>query len=395
MLRRGFGAVGAAVIVGLALASAPAAASAHDSARVGDARADVSTSGSDERAADLVAEMTTAEQAASIVMGHIPTTDAAALHAYMQQGLGGFILMGANIPATDGELQTLTAALTVDPALPPLVAIDQEGGIVSRLDGDEFPASTSLKSQPVADSSAAFSARAAMVAKAGISVNFGTVADVTSDSSSFIYGRALGTDPPSAAERVEAATTAQEQVVASTLKHFPGHGAAPGDSHQAIPATGETIDEWRATDAVPFAAGVEAGASLLMFGHLAYTSVDPAPASLSPRWHDIAREEMGFDGVIVTDDLGMLQSSGIPEYADPVRNAVSAVVAGSDLVLMIAGSTPDTAGQIVQGLTAAADAGTLSADRLSAAATRVMSLRLESTAASTDWALCPECEPVD
>lgn len=395
MLRRRFGAVGAAVIVGLALASAPAAASAHDSARGGDVRADVSTSGPHEHAADLVAEMTTAEQAASIVMGHIPTTDAAAVHAYMQQGLGGFILMGANIPATDGELQTLTAALTVDPALPPLVAIDQEGGIVSRLDGDEFPASTSLKSQPVADSSAAFSARAAMVAKAGISVNFGTVADVTFDSSSFIYGRALGTDPPSAAERVEAATTAQEQVVASTLKHFPGHGAAPGDSHQAIPTTGETIDEWRATDAVPFAAGVEAGASLLMFGHLAYTSVDPAPASLSPRWHDIAREEMGFDGVIVTDDLGMLQSSGIPEYADPVRNAVSAVVAGSDLVLMIAGSTSDTAGQIVQALMAAVDAGTLSADRLSEAATRVMLLRLESTAASTDWALCPECEPVD
>ncbi|WP_311259318.1 glycoside hydrolase family 3 N-terminal domain-containing protein [Microbacterium sp. WCS2018Hpa-9] len=395
MLSRRFGAVGAAVIVALASSYAPASAVAHDPLRVGDARSDVSSSGSDEHAADLVSEMTTAEKAASIVMGHIPTTDAAALHAYMQQGLGGFILMGANIPATDDELLTLTAALSVDPALPPLVAIDQEGGLVSRLGSDEFPASTSLKTQPVADSAAAFSARAALVARAGISVNFGTVADITSDSSSFIYGRALGTDPQSAAERVEAATTAQEQVVASTLKHFPGHGAAPGDSHQAIPTTGETIDDWRATDAVPFAAGVDAGASLLMFGHLAYTSVDPAPASLSPRWHEIAREELGFDGVIVTDDLGMLQSSGIPEYADPVRNALSAVVAGSDLVLTIAGSTPDTAGQIVRGLTAAVDAGTLPADRLAEAATRVMSLRLQSTSATTDWALCPECEPAE
>lgn len=145
---------------------------------------------------------------------------------------------------------------------------------------------------------------------------------------------------------------------------------------------------------MPFVAGVDAGASLLMFGHLAYTSVDPAPASLSARWHEIAREELGFDGVIVTDDLGMLQSSGIPEYSDPVRNAVSAVVAGTDLVLMIAGSTPDTAGQIVQGLTAAVDAGSLPADRLAEAATRVMSLRLQSMSATTDWALCPECEPV-
>ncbi|CAN7370840.1 glycoside hydrolase family 3 protein [Microbacterium foliorum] len=394
MRRRRFGAVGAAVIAGLALASAPASASTHDTVRVGDVRSAASSSGTIDHAAALVSEMTTAEQAASIVMGHIPTTDAAALHAYMQQGLGGFILMGANIPATDDELRALTAALTVDPALPPLVAIDQEGGIVSRLGSDVFPASTGLKSQPVADAEAAFSARAALVAKAGITVNFGTVADITADSTSFIYGRALGTDPQTAAERVVAATEAQEQVIASTLKHFPGHGAAPGDSHQAIPTTGETLDEWRATDAVPFVAGVDAGASLLMFGHLAYTSVDPAPASLSARWHEIAREELGFDGVIVTDDLGMLQSSGIPEYADPVRNAVSAVVAGTDLVLMIAGSTPDTAGQIVQGLTAAVDAGSLPADRLAEAATRVMSLRLQSMSATTDWALCPECEPV-
>ncbi len=395
MLRRRFGAVSAAAFVALAMAAAPASAAAYASVHVGVARDETSSSATGGHAEALVADMTTAEQAASVVMGHIPTTDAAALHAYMQQGLGGFILMGANIPATDDELQTLTDALTVDPALPPLVAIDQEGGIVSRLGGDGFPASTVLKSQPASDTSAAFSARAALVAKAGITVNFGTVADVTSDPSSFIYGRALGTDPQTAAERVDAATAAQEQVIASTLKHFPGHGAAPGDSHSAIPATAETIDDWRATDAVPFAAGIEAGASLLMFGHLAYTSIDPAPASLSARWHEIAREQLGFDGVIVTDDLGMLQSSGIPDYADPVKNAVSAVVAGSDLVLMIAGSTPDTAGQIIRGLAEAVDAGVLPADRLADAAARVMSLRLESASATKNWALCPECEPAD
>lgn len=341
----------------------------------------------------LVAEMSTAEQAVSIVMGHIPSTDPAALQAYMAQGLGGFILMGANIPATDAELEALTTSLTVDPELPPLVAIDQEGGIVSRLPRDDYAASTTLAARPVADTSAAFSGRASLVAEEGINVNFGTVADVTADEASFIYGRALGTDPRSSADRVAAATAAQEQIIASTLKHFPGHGAAPGDSHHAIPTTDETLEEWRATDAVPFFAGVDAGASLLMFGHLAYTSVDAAPASLSARWHDIAREELGFDGVIVTDDLGMLQSSGIPAYADPVANAVAAVAAGSDLVLMIAGSTADTAGQIATGLVAAVGDGTLSADRLADAATRVMTLRLESTAASAEWLPCPDCEP--
>lgn len=339
--------------------------------------------------------MSVREQAASVVMGHIPSTDPTALAAYMRQGLGGFILMGANIPATEAELMTLTAALATDPALPPLIAIDQEGGIVSRLPADGYPSSETLKSRPAAESGAAFSARASLVARAGISVNFGTVADVTADSSSFIYGRALGVDPVAAAERVAAATAAQEPFVASTLKHFPGHGAAPGDSHHAIPTTEETTAEWRETDARPFEAGIDAGASLLMFGHLAYTSVDPAPASLSPRWHDIARDELGFDGVIVTDDLGMLQSSGVAAYADPVTNAVSALVAGSDLVLMIAGSTEETAGQLVDGITQAVDAGTLDAARLADAATRVLELRLRLSADAATWTLCPECDPAE
>ncbi|WP_223586301.1 glycoside hydrolase family 3 N-terminal domain-containing protein [Microbacterium sp. OVT16B] len=345
-------------------------------------------------AARTVEGMTTAEQAASVVMGHIPSTDAAALTAYMSQGLGGFILMGANIPATSAELETLTAALVVDPSLPPLIAVDQEGGLVSRLPVDDYASSRTLKGLPVAATSAAFSARGALVAQSGIDVDFGTIADVTADPSSFIYGRALGTDPQGAAERVSAATTAQESFVASTLKHFPGHGAAPGDSHHAIPTTDESLEQWRASDALPFIAGVDAGASLLMFGHLAYTAVDAAPASLSARWHEIARDELGFRGVIVTDDLGMLQSSGIPEYRDPVANAVAALAAGNDLVLMVAGSTPETAGQMVAGIVAAVESGTLSAERLADAATRVLALRLRLSATSADWTLCPTCEPV-
>lgn len=345
------------------------------------------------RARSIVQEMTVAEQSAAIVMGHISGTDPAALRSYMESGLGGFIMMGANIPATEPELQALTAALTVDPALPPLVAVDQEGGLVSRLNDDDYPASTSLKNRPVADTTAAFEARGSLVAQAGISVNFGTVADVTGDSGSFIYGRALGVDPVGAADRVAAATAAQEQFVASTLKHFPGHGAAAGDSHHAIPSTTTGLDEWRATEALPFASGIDAGASLLMYGHLAYPAVDPLPASLSPRWHQIARDELGFEGVAVTDDLGMLLSSGDPAYADPVANGVTAVAAGNDLVLMIAGSDAQTAGRIAAGIAAAVDAGMLPAARLEEAAVRVVTLRLQVSATAASWAVCSECEP--
>ncbi|MEN0022247.1 MAG: glycoside hydrolase family 3 N-terminal domain-containing protein [Microbacterium sp.] len=396
MRRRPAAAISAAVIVALGMLSAPAVAVDAPATRPSVPRAPSAADGGgiDARAAQLVERMSTAEQAASVVMGHIPTTDPTALASYMQQGFGGFILMGANVPES-GDVTVVTDAIVADADPPPLLAIDQEGGIVSRLGADIYPASTSLKTQPVAATSAAFAARAALIARSGIHVNFGTVADVPADSASFIFGRALGADPQSAAERVAAATAAQEPVVASTLKHFPGHGAAPGDSHHAIPSTTETLDEWRATDAVPFVAGIDAGASLLMFGHLAYTAIDAAPASLSPAWHEIARDELGFDGVIVTDDLGMLSSSGIAAYADPVANAVTALAAGSDLLLMIAGSTPDTAGQIAAGITAAVEAGTVPEERLVDAATRVMALRLQQETASTEWTLCAECTPVD
>lgn len=388
------------MVIALSTSAVPAAAAAGSGASgamtaVSMESVSAPVSGPRDRAAEMVADMTTAEQAASVVMGHISTTDPSALSTYMGQGLGGFILMGGNIPATDAELKTITAALAPDPDLPPLIAVDQEGGIVSRLSGDAYPSSSALKTLPVEQTSAAFSARASLVAQSGITVNFGTVADVTADPSSFIYGRALGIDPATAAERVAAATAAQEQFLASTLKHFPGHGAAPGDSHHAIPSTAETLEQWRVSDAVPFAAGIDAGASMLMFGHLAYTSVDTAPASLSARWHEIAREELGFDGVIVSDDLGMLQSSGVPAYADPVTNAIAALEAGTDLVLMIAGSTDQTAGQIVNGVAAAVGSGALPAERLAEAATRVMALRLQSSAASAEWNLCDDCAPVD
>ncbi len=323
-----------------------------------------------------VAEMSTGEQAASVVMGHIPTTDPTALAEYMAAGYGGFILMGANIPATQDELRGVTRALATDAAPPPLIAIDQEGGVVSRLPWDDFASPRELQSLPVADTRTAFEQRAALVADIGANVNFGIVADVPADSSSFISSRALGTDPDSAADRVAAAVLGEKGEVASTIKHFPGHGAAPGDSHHGIPSTALTLAQWRSADALPFEAGIDAGAELLMFGHLAYTSVDAAPASLSSRWHEIARADLGFNGVMVTDDLGMLSASGVEAYRDPAANAVTALVAGNDLVLMVAGSTADTAPQMVEAIVRAVDDGTLSPERLRDAAERVMALRL-------------------
>jgi beta-N-acetylhexosaminidase len=329
-------------------------------------------------------------------MGHIPTTDAAALRAYMESsGAGGFLLMGANIPGDEAALQAITAALTVDPARPTLVAIDQEGGDVSRLRWDTFPGPLELQHADPSAAEAAFAGRADLVRQAGISVNFGIVADVTPDPDSFIHRRVLGATPDAASARVAAAVRGEEGSVFSTLKHFPGHGAAPGDSHTAIPSTALTLDQWRAADALPFQAGIDTGAELLMFGHLAYTAVDPAPASLSAEWHRIAREELGFDGVTVTDDLGMLEGSGQPQYADPVANAVSALVAGNDMVLTVVYSRPDTVTRIIDGIVAAVESGALPAARLEEAAIRVMTLRLAVAEAGAGDLPCTTCAPAE
>jgi len=328
---------------------------------------------------ERMSQLSTAQKAAALLMLHAPGTDPAPLRAYVDQGVSGLILMGDNMPSTPPELASLTAAVQADAEAPVLVGIDQEGGEIERLPWDTTPGADVLRGAPPTAARDAFATRAAELADVGISVNFGIVADVTPDPESFIAGRILGTDPASAADRVAAAVTGERHVVESTLKHFPGHGAAPGDSHLSIPSAPLTMDEWRAGPAVPFAAGIDAGAELVMTGHLAYPAVDPAPASLSPEWHRILREDLGFDGVVVTDDMLMLQRNDLPEFADPGENAVRAVAAGSDLLLYVLPADPADVDISVDGLvgsiTEAVASGRITEERLDDAVERVLTLR--------------------
>lgn len=332
----------------------------------------------EQAAASWVAQASTRELAGSVIMATAPTTDAAELRTLMEDtGLGGFIVMGANVPGSPDELRAITTQLTIDPALPPLVGIDEEGGLVTRLPWDTLPGADTLREQPAERAKTAFAERAVLLADAGVNVNFGVVADVTADTWSFIYPRTLGDTGAQASPRVAAAVAGERGTVASTLKHFPGHGATADDSHTGIPRTTTTLDEWRTNTALPFEAGIDAGAELLMFGHLAYTEVSPSPASLAPKWYAIARDELGFAGVTVTDDLGMLRASGIPEYQDPAATTVAAITAGADLALTVIGMDAAGVRGLVDGVTAAVDNGTLSESRLREAATRVTALRLE------------------
>lgn len=280
--------------------------------------------------------MTLEQKIASMLLIHVGGTDPWPIRAAIDAtGAAGVIFMGDNVASID-QVAAATAALSADPGLPVLTAIDQEGGVVRRLP-DDAPAARILRTQDPSATLAAFQQRAALVASAGVSINFGIVADVTADRRSFIYSRTLGDDAASAAPRVAAAVEGEQGVVFSTLKHFPGHGSVSGDSHSSIPTTAMSLDEWRATQAPPFAAGIDAGAEFVMLGHLRYSAIDATPASMSATWVGILRDELGFDGIIVTDDMNMLEDSGEAAYADPAANAVAAVAAGVTLLLYVQG----------------------------------------------------------
>jgi beta-N-acetylhexosaminidase len=331
---------------------------------------------------DALAAMTLRERISSLLMLHYPGTDVAQLREFVTANdLGGMILMGDNIPDLPSDLASMIPQLSDDAGLPILTAIDQEGGIVRRIRTDEFAAASTLRTAPPEAARDAFANRASLLAAAGVSVNLGIVADQTPDTSSFIYSRVLGATPQDAAARVAAAVEGERGTVLSTLKHFPGHGAAPGDSHSSIPSTDLSLDEWRATHALPFESGINAGAELVMFGHLRFTAVDSAPASLSARWHNILRDDLGFDGIVITDDMLMLQDSGEPDFADAGLNAITALAAGNTMLLYVlpadAASVGAAPSHLVDVIEAAVGDGRLSEATIDEAAHRLLIERRE------------------
>ena len=335
---------------------------------------------------DRLSVMTLDEKIASMIMLHVPGLDPAQIGGTAAaHGLGGVILMGDNIPEPASALAGWAPVIEGESGLPILIATDQEGGIVRRIHPDEGPSAAELRYAPPQAARAAFADRGALLAADGITVNFGIVADVTGDDASFIFERSMGATPEEAAARVAEAVAGERGQVYSTLKHFPGHGVAAGDSHSSIPATGMDLDDWRAGHEEPFAAGIDAGAEFVMFGHLQFDAVDPVPATLSPLWHDLLRDELHFDGVTITDDLNMLEDSGRPEYADPVQNAVLAVAAGNTMLLYVQGVDVPA---VVAGIHAAVDAGTIDEAAIDDAALRLLVLRRALSGQTGGFAHC-------
>ncbi|MEV8253795.1 glycoside hydrolase family 3 N-terminal domain-containing protein [Rhodoglobus sp. NPDC076762] len=390
-LRRVHRAIAALVVVGV-LGSCTSGPSAVVPAptfapRVESAPADAG----EQYAHDRLSTMSLEQKIMSMLMVHVPGVSPADRVDARLGDVGGFILMGDNIPEEVEQLAADTRALSPEVGLPVLVATDQEGGIVRRVPTDNAASAYQLRSQAPSATFDAFAQRGALLESVGVSVNFGIVADVASDPSSFIYERSFGATGADAGARVAEAVRG-ESMVLSTLKHFPGHGAAAGDSHSSIPATSLSFDEWQQTHAVPFVEGIAAGAPLIMFGHLTFSAVDAEPATFSTRWHEVLRNDLGFDGIVITDDMGMLERSGVAEYSDQITNAVRAIEAGNTMLLYV--GAVDTAG-IVAAVSQSVSDGDLDESIIDDAALRLLELRRELSGETGRFVRClHECASI-
>lgn len=240
---------------------------------------------------------------------------------------GGVILMGNR---TLSDLSVITKQLqSINTKLPLFIAIDQEGGVVKRLIDDPNPGAPALGKKDDKELCDVIKNTSELLKENGVNVNFGIVADIAWYQDSFIENRTFGTDVEKVTHNVEQAVTCSKGVF-STVKHYPGHGRTKLNSHVTIPVIKTPAEDWKQTDALPFQKAIDAGVDIMMMGHLIYSDIASEPASLSPK-HIQQVRDMGFQGVITTDDMGMLESSGKDAY----ESLNKAINSGIDMILYV------------------------------------------------------------
>ena len=309
--------------------------------------------------------------------------------------LGGLILVGfsADDPTSANQVTTnvdnpqqvraltdgLRAAAGELPAgaAPLLIGIDQEYGVVTRVDKGVTLLPGALAAGAAGKpelTENAWRAAGTELAAMGVNVDFAPVADVLVDRSVVIGSRSFGGDPELVGTQVSAAVRGlQSAGVAATLKHFPGHGHTAADSHHELPALTQKRAVLESGAWAPFRAGIAAGSEMVMSAHLDVRAVDPGVAATFSRklLTDVLRGELGFTGVVVTDGMNMAPAQKYPAGEAAVR----ALNAGNDLILM-----PPNVTQAYDGVLAALRDGSLPRERLLAAATRILTLKLRLAA---------------
>ncbi len=267
------------------------------------------------------------------------TVESGFIDSIKEHPVGGIILDKTNVKS-EAQLKKLTADMQSYSELPLIVTCDEEGGTVSRLRSlisgpDSLDSMYAYKDKGTGTAKANALTIAAYMVKYGFNADLAPVADVWSNPDNTVIGnRSYSDDFRQAAALVGAAVEGfREGNIACTLKHFPGHGDTVDDSHSSAVHVTKTTAEIRAQEFLPFKAGIEAGAQMVMIGHLNVDALDEdLPATFSSEiitgW---LRGELGFKGVVVTDALEMGALDG---YTD-AQKAIYAVAAGADMLLML------------------------------------------------------------
>lgn len=286
---------------------------------------------------DLIASMSVEEKVGQLFLARVPLEEQQ--ESIQNDHLGGYLLFGRDVEATTStELKEKIAAYQSVSKLPLFIASDEEGGTVSRLSGgnnlvpEPFKAPMEIYQEAgLPGIRSDIQKKSEVLRSYGIQGGLFPDADVATDPEAFIYDRTLGVDAEKTSEYIKASVEElKQQKIASTLKHFPGYGDNR-DSHVEIVYDTRSLEALRQNDFLPFKAGIVAGADSIMVSHNIITSIDDrSPASISQPVHDLLRNELGFQGVIMTDDMDM---AGLADFISQEEAGLAALMAGNDLIL--------------------------------------------------------------
>ena len=328
----------------------------------------------------ILSEMTLEEKVGQLFFVHCPSSGQTDI--LNEYHLGGLLLFLRDFRDREGNWLTREqftaniASYQSASKIPLLIGVDEEGGTVTRASQNPnlFPAKFRSPRKLFASggmelvTTDAFDKSVGLL-DLGINVNFAPVADVSTDPADFIYPRTFGQDAAATAEYIRAVVRKMESAkIGSVLKHFPGYGNN-ADTHTGIAVDKRPYETFLASDFLPFAAGIETGADCVLVSHNIVTCMDETlPASLSPEVHRVLRVDLGFEGVILTDDLAM---KAVKQYTKDGSAAVLAILAGNDMIV-----TADFAAQIAEVLAAVND-GTIPTELIDSAVYRVLSWKYE------------------
>lgn len=298
--------------------------------------------------------------------------------------VGGFIYLSDNLQSEE-QVQTMLSNVQTYSleriGLPALLCIDEEGGTVARIANNKNFNVDNVGNMAdigvTGDTDQAYEAGKYIgiyLSNLGFNVDFAPVADVLSNpDNQVVKKRSFGNDADIVSQMALALSNGlQSQGVAATYKHFPGHGATLGDTHEGYAYTDNTLDELKACELVPFQEGIDNGIRIIMVSHISLPNVldDHTPASMSHEiLTDLLRNEMGYDGIIITDALNM---GAITQQYSSSTAAITAINAGADLILM-----PEDFDSAYQGVLTAVKNNEITPDRIDESLSRILRLKIE------------------